>query len=264
MKTFIINLGLGNSRFESISDKAERRMAVHDEVSMLAGMDDVKIQYEWSEGEYEGKTEETMVITVTANSRRKIYNFAEDLVKQFTQQCVAKYDPSDETGMLVWHPDVTDRPYRFDPSFFILPTTVRDRITSKLPKGEALALPYERLEDVFVNALEGGSNYWYYLTDEAISIIRSKVSKEEEEFITTAMLKAIMRGASVPVNSHVIRYSEDDEVFGVISMMTLKDRLQKCAEERPDLIQDVLDANDDANTADGIFQYLVLNEITFG
>lgn len=132
-------------------------------------------------------------------------------------------------------------------------------IQSSIVLQVTLELPYQRLEDVFVNALEGGSNYWYYLSDEAIDIIRSKVSKEEDGCISTAMLKAIMRGASVPVN-----YIENEsEVLGVISMLTLKDSLQKCAEERPDLIQDVLDENDDANTADCIFQYLVLDTIDF-
>lgn len=122
-----------------------------------------------------------------------------------------------------------------------------------------LKLSYERLEDVFVGALEGGSNYWYFLSDKAIDIIREKVSKDEDKYLSTAMLKAIMRGAQVPIN-----YAEnEDEVLGVISLLTLRDSLQKCAEERPDLIQAVIDENDDACTADCIFQYLVLDTIDF-
>lgn len=137
MKTFIINLGIGNSRFESINDAFTRRNAIHDEVSMIARLNDVKHMYEWAEGEYEGKPEETMVITVTAPSVGHAYEFAMTLVTAFTQQCVALYDVDGERGTLVWSDDVTDRPYTFDPSFFILPkydTTVRDRITSRLPK----------------------------------------------------------------------------------------------------------------------------------
>lgn len=124
MKTFIINLGLGNSVYEKVTDKQDRHTSALIMTCRIADKHDVSITHEWSEGEYEGKPEETMVITVIANSRQKIYNFAEDLAKHFTQQCVAKYDPSDETGMLVWHPDVYDRPYTFDPSFFIMPTKV--------------------------------------------------------------------------------------------------------------------------------------------
>lgn len=50
----------------------------------------------------------------------------------------------------------------------------------------------EVLEDVFVTALEGGSNYWYFLPDHSIEAIRRAVPKEEDPYLSTAILKAIL------------------------------------------------------------------------
>lgn len=137
MKTFIINLGIGNSRFDEISDAFTRRTAVHNEVSMLARLNEVKHMYEWAEGEYEGKPEETMVITLTAPSVGAAYDFATVLARVFTQQCVAIYDLDGERGDLVWSDVLADKPYEFDPAFFIMPkydTTVSERIRRRLAK----------------------------------------------------------------------------------------------------------------------------------
>jgi len=38
-------------------------------------------------------------------------------------------------------------------------------------------VPREVLENVCVTALEGGSNYWYYLSDGAVKLIRKAVPK---------------------------------------------------------------------------------------
>ena len=134
MKTFIINLGLGNSTWEKVADKNDRRTSAFITADHFASLLGIDITHEWAEGEYEGKPEETMVITVTTPSVGAAYDFATVLARVFTQQCVAIYDVEAERGDLVWSSDVDDRPYTFDPSFFIMPTTVRDRITSRLPK----------------------------------------------------------------------------------------------------------------------------------
>jgi hypothetical protein len=50
----------------------------------------------------------------------------------------------------------------------------------------------EVLEDVFVTAIEGGSNYWYFLPEHSIKLIRNAVPREEDPYLSTAILKAIL------------------------------------------------------------------------
>jgi hypothetical protein len=52
-------------------------------------------------------------------------------------------------------------------------------------------VPRQVIEDVFVTALEGGSNYWYFLPDEAIDLIRKAVPKSVDPYQSTAISKAI-------------------------------------------------------------------------
>jgi hypothetical protein len=81
----------------------------------------------------------------------------------------------------------------------------------------------EVLEDVFVTAIEGGSNYWYFLSDHAIAKIRRAVPKEEDECISTAILKAILdHDVKVEINDA----DDEDEVIGVITRGTMQSRLQ--------------------------------------
>ena len=105
------------------------------------------------------------------------------------------------------------------------------------------------LEDVFVTALEGGSNYWYYLPDRSIDAIRKAVPKSEDYFLSTAILKAILdHDVKVPVNDA----ENEDEVIGVITRDTIQARLQLLA-----------DSQYSADTADIVFQYLTMGEVVY-
>lgn len=118
------------------------------------------------------------------------------------------------------------------------------------------------LENVFVTALEGGSNYWYYLSEEAVEIIRSFVPKSEDEYLSTAILKAIERGAVIPINDA----ENEDEVIGELSMDKIATMLQKLYDD--DSYSSSLDleieGNGDAYSSDIVFQYLAMGEVAFG
>ena len=123
-----------------------------------------------------------------------------------------------------------------------------------------LSLPLERLEDIFVGALEGGSNYWYWMGEDAVTAIRSAVPKSEDPCLSTATFKAVMRGVSVPIRD----FENTKDVLGYISLDTMEERLKKCGADYPHIILEVLNEEDDANTADAIFQYLTMGETIFG
>jgi hypothetical protein len=117
------------------------------------------------------------------------------------------------------------------------------------------------LEDIFVTALEGGSNYWYYLSEEATKLIRNAVPKSEDPYLSTAILKAIEKGVDVPINDA----EHEDEVIGTISLKTMQERLQKLSRSaNSDALMAHIKEEGDAETADVVLQYLAFGEIVFG
>lgn len=117
------------------------------------------------------------------------------------------------------------------------------------------------LEDVFVTAIEGGSNYWYFLSDDAVRLIRKAVPKEEESCLSIATFKAVMKGVEVPIHD---AFDEEEQV-GLISLETMADRLSKLATsgDRHHLLAHI-EENGDSESADVVFQYLALGEVVYG
>lgn len=117
------------------------------------------------------------------------------------------------------------------------------------------------LEDVFVTAIEGGSNYWYFLSDEAVRLIRKAVPREEESCLSIATFKAVMKGVEVPIHD---AFDEEEQV-GLISLETMAERLSRLAtsDERHHLLAHI-EENGDADSADVVFQYLALGEVVYG
>ena len=119
----------------------------------------------------------------------------------------------------------------------------------------------DMLNDVIVSAIEGGSNYWYFIAEEAYKTIK-KYQKDGKCF-SESILPAILAGEKIDIHD----LEEQDEVIGTISLETLQERLQKMADDcRPEIsiIYQYSDDDYDANDADVIFQYLCMGEIVFG
>lgn len=117
------------------------------------------------------------------------------------------------------------------------------------------------LENVFVTAIEGGSNYWYFLSDEAISIIRKHVPKDEDECLSTSILKALERGAIIPIND----VEEQEDVVGELSMDLIATRLQKLYDDTnySSALELEIQGNGDAYSSDVVFQYLAMGEVVY-
>jgi len=120
----------------------------------------------------------------------------------------------------------------------------------------------EILEDIFVTAIEGGSNYWYYIPQSTVLSVRSVVSKEKERCLSVAIFKAMY---DFDVDIVINDIENPNEILGVISKKTLQRRLQsllKDAEYRYALEEEMKEQGD-ADTSDIIFQYLTMGEVVF-
>jgi hypothetical protein len=125
-----------------------------------------------------------------------------------------------------------------------------------------IELSREVLEDVFVTALEGGSNHWYFLSDYTCKKIRSVVSRDEDPYMATAMLKAILdHGIEVAIND----VESEEEEIGWISKETMQERLQDLYNsDYRWALESHMEGNGDSESADIVFQYLTIGEAIYG
>jgi hypothetical protein len=120
----------------------------------------------------------------------------------------------------------------------------------------------EVLENIFVTALEGGSNYWYYLPKESVFAVRSVVPKDVEECLSVAIYKAVCEeGVDVPIYDA----EDEEEMLGILSMTTIPERLGELIQsDNSWALRNELNGDGDADSSDIVFQYLVMGEVIYG
>jgi hypothetical protein len=120
------------------------------------------------------------------------------------------------------------------------------------------------LETIFVTALEGGSNYWYYINPENYKKVRDAVSLEEEDCFSMAFAKAIL-DKRISIEVHDIEDMENDEPIGVINEESIRVGLQKMVDEGDGwALFDEIAEQGDATSSDMCFQYMALGEVVYG
>lgn len=121
----------------------------------------------------------------------------------------------------------------------------------------------EETENLLVSAIEGGSNYWYYLPDTSMI---EKYGDETKDPLVTMIFKAVMAGERVPVTDcNEKGYSKDGvHRLGYISLDGIMKAEQLMLKNQASHYADVKEGNDDAGTADVFLQLVVMGEITFG
>lgn len=118
----------------------------------------------------------------------------------------------------------------------------------------------EVLENIFVTAIEGGSNYWCEFSDESVAIVNKAIPKTECSSFSERVFKAVY-DAKVMVPIHD---AEDGELLGELNVYNLENRLQLCANYSLWAIQEEIDERGDASSSDVVFQYLVMAEHVYG
>lgn len=121
----------------------------------------------------------------------------------------------------------------------------------------------EVLESIFITAIEGGSNYWYYIGKESVEAINNVCPRASGMAFSERVFTAVY-DYGVDVALHDIE-DIDGEPIGVLSKNTFKERLERCANEGAMwALQQELDEQGDATTSDAVFQYLALNDLVYG
>jgi hypothetical protein len=127
---------------------------------------------------------------------------------------------------------------------------IENRKTRKITK--------EDIIDIFVTALEGGSNYWYYIPTIPNGV--RDIMNETGMATSEAIGQYVLKGGYVQINDA----EDEEEILGNIDMDGLLDAIQKVKTEYPDVYNNIIDEEYDADDADIFFQIAVMGEITFG
>lgn len=108
--------------------------------------------------------------------------------------------------------------------------------------------------------MEGGSNYWYFIDDDACDIIDSVKPSDNKTTFVERMWAAILKGKEIPIRD----VEQHKTILGKISLVSICEGEQLMLDKHPHHFADILNENDDATTADVWFQYAVLKKLVYG
>jgi len=125
-----------------------------------------------------------------------------------------------------------------------------------------LKVSREILENIFVTAIEGGSNYWCSISEESHGLIRTVVPKSVEPIWSVAVFKAVY---DFGICVRVVDAEDEETEIGLLSVLEMHDRLQLLLDNNEYKDNLLCEMNDegDATSSDICFQYLVLGEVIY-
>ena len=119
-----------------------------------------------------------------------------------------------------------------------------------------LEIDFELFESWMITALEGGSNYWYF--------IKSLPKRDDLKGLAfSEALSTLVWKHDEKIEVFDIE-NQDDEPLGVIEKSKVVATLQKLSKENNEVFVNLTSENYDAMDCDIFFQVLVMDEITFG
>lgn len=115
----------------------------------------------------------------------------------------------------------------------------------------------EVLENIFITAIEGGSNYWYYIPESEVEKIED-VSNGIWGKSFSERLFEVVYDKGIDIDIYDIENPEDK--LGTLSRSTMQNRLDECPYWA---IRLEMDGEGDAESSDVVFQCLVMGEVIF-
>jgi hypothetical protein len=119
-----------------------------------------------------------------------------------------------------------------------------------------LEVAEQRLQDILTNALEGGSNYWYFIKEFNYPEGQTK----ESLGIEFAHVELPFKGGSLTF----IDQEEDDGKEYTLDLEAIRKGTEVMAEKYPKHFSDFLAEDDDAITADVWLQCCLFGEAIYG
>jgi hypothetical protein len=119
-------------------------------------------------------------------------------------------------------------------------------------------LTQQDIIDLFITALEGGSNYWYLIRHLPDSV-RYEI-KNNNKSTADAVGEYVLSGGEV----YFYDREDKDELLGKVDMNSILDAITEIKTKYPDVWERILTEEYDADDADVFLQICVMGEIVFG
>lgn len=113
-------------------------------------------------------------------------------------------------------------------------------------------------EDIIITALEGGSNYWYYIKHDDMRAVPRKSGEADSE----AIARHLYNDSKFKLD--IYDYESEDDLLGTITQESLLNAIKLAQKEYPNIYYDLLEGTGDAETADILFQLAVMGMVVFG
>jgi len=120
-------------------------------------------------------------------------------------------------------------------------------------------LSYEDFENIIVTALEGGSNYWYNLDVDSFK----GIDLEEFEPLAIQIAKGLYNNKESEIVITDIE-SEEDEVLGIVTYDSVRQVFEHFPKNFQWALDQILNGDYDACSADVIFQIIVMGDVVYG
>jgi len=137
-------------------------------------------------------------------------------------------------------------------------------------------VPFKAIEEILITAMEGGSNYWYFMDGESScshwldkEIEEGRLKRNED--IHYKWMDAMFQGCPYKISIYDIEEVneeglDDAEVLGYLTMQSIADGLEEAQEKYMEQFsQHVPEYNNgDSVSADVLFQLMVMGGVTYG
>lgn len=128
----------------------------------------------------------------------------------------------------------------------------------KIERRKTKKITKQDIIDLFVTALEGGSNYWYYIPKIPAGV--RQIKTETGMATSEAIGEYILRGGNIQINDA----EDEEEVLGTVDMTSLLEAIDLLKSDYTHAYENIIDEEYDADDADIFFQLAVMGEVTFG
>lgn len=128
----------------------------------------------------------------------------------------------------------------------------------KIERRKTKKITKQDIIDLFVTALEGGSNYWYYIPTIPAGV--RQIKTETGMATSEAIGEYILRGGNIQINDA----EDEEEVLGTVDMTSLLEAIDLLKSDYTHAYENIIDEEYDADDADIFFQLAVMGEVTFG
>jgi hypothetical protein len=124
-----------------------------------------------------------------------------------------------------------------------------------MPIHTTIETPNQRIADLMITALEGGSNYWLLAArldhPEDKTLLSEKPWYASPELYDNTALKIVFT-------------EQEDAKEHLVTSVEIANGTQLMAEQSPGHFADFIAENDDATTAEVWLQYVIFGEIVYG